>query len=737
MDLLGIRRGSFTAVGVRDLLWVVMALAMSATLTTSARAEGCSVLTEQVRTRQRYAPVLPDCRAYEQVSPVEKGLANVWGGNQWAQAAPSGAEMIYFSDVAFPGAPGSKGEVSTYLGARSRGGEEWLTSGLLPFEASTAQVQDKVTAITEDLADTILTTGGGPALAPGAVVGEHIVNAYVKDNVTDSYQLLATDIGNSPFGFADATPGGSRVLFETSAKLTPEAQFGVINLYEWNEAKPLPQRLSLVGVLPNGETPKEGSVAGAGGPSLTETGGKGGSAGEYYTQHTISKDGSRVFFSDSETGRIYMREPDAEPAVTIPVSKGQAFWRAATPDGSYVIYTEGSELYRFNAEKDQEELLTNGAEGVLGTFGLSDDGAYVYFVAPGELASNENGNGEKAEKGAANLYEWHEDATIFIAKQVEGADWAARFRKVETVNSSAGGEKSSRVTPDGKAILFASPSPVTSYNSNGQIELYRYTAGQPLSTGNPVCVSCSPENRAAVGNAQLTALLPEDATSDRPSSRNTFVTHNLSSDGDRVFFETKDGLVPGDINGQADVYEWEREGGGSCVRSSPAFHEGDGGCLYLISTGRSDGTSYFGDASADGSNVFFFTAQSLVGQDLDDLADVYDARVEGGVSSQNPPAPAVACEGETCRVASGVPPLLGVPSSTTLSGAGNLSPSVSVIAPKLKTPAQIAAERRVKALKACKHKSKAKRRRCEAAVRKRYGSKPKAKRAAQRGGRHS
>ena len=33
----------------------------------------------------------------------------------------------------------------------------------------------------------------------------------------------------------------------------------------------------------------------------------------------------------------------------------------------------------------------------------------LYFVATDRLASNENGNGEAAEAGADNLYEWHEE----------------------------------------------------------------------------------------------------------------------------------------------------------------------------------------------------------------------------------------------------------------------------------------------------------------------------------------
>ncbi len=143
----------------------------------------------------------------------------------------------------------------------------------------------------------------------------------------------------------------------------------------------------------------------------------GGATGKFYTQDTISEDGSRIFFSDAGTGRIYMREPEA--GRTIPVSAGiePAYWRAATADGSKVFYTEGEDLYRFDIASETREPLTSGAAGVLGTLGIAtENGSYAYFVATGVLASNENGNKETAEASKANLYEWHDGETIFIAR---------------------------------------------------------------------------------------------------------------------------------------------------------------------------------------------------------------------------------------------------------------------------------------------------------------------------------
>jgi hypothetical protein len=106
---------------------------------------------------------------------------------------------------------------------------------------------------------------------------------------------------------------------------------------------------------------------------------------------------------------------------------------------------------------------------------------------------------------------------------------------------------------------------------------------------------------------------------------------------------------------------------------SSSFSERSGGCLYLISTGESGDPSYFGDASADGSNVFFFTRQSLVNQDRDENDDLYDARVEGGIAAQNQPPP-VSCTGEGCLGPVDPSPVFGAPSNATFAGAGNLKP---------------------------------------------------------------
>ena len=253
------------------------------------------------------------------------------------QSSPSGDGVTFFSDAPFPGVLSATGP-SLYLSTRAGG--EWSTQGLVPPtipRSLPGHGSASVLSLTEDLATAIVNTE--PGLEAGLAPGRY---SYLRDSATGAFRLLSPGIAT----FADATADDSRIIFESSEQLLPAAAPGVVNLYEWADGQ-----LSVVGILPTsegGEAPSKGSVAGPGGPALGEesVGGAeeivGGATGKFYTQNTISADGSRVFFSDSGTGRIYMREPEA--ARTIPISAGQAYWRAATADGSMVFYTEGENL---------------------------------------------------------------------------------------------------------------------------------------------------------------------------------------------------------------------------------------------------------------------------------------------------------------------------------------------------------------------------------------------------------
>ncbi len=595
----------------------------------------------------------------------------------------------------------------------------------------------------------------GRGATPSECVPVSLRSYYVRYTGSGGCRLLAGGLVEGLFAppvvVAGFSGDGRRVVFESEADLLAgEARAGVVNVYEGDLGKPVAEQLSLVGVLPAGEgggAPAGGSVAGEGSiwwPSFPAH-----ANGGVYTQSAVSGDGSRVVFTALPSERVYVRENAGAPAspvgekgeclvavdaCTVAVSVGAAHFREATPDGGFVYYTEGENLYRFDVEDGQREAVSTGAAGVLGVLGSSADGSSVYFAATGVLAGNESEHHEKASEGEehANLYEWHETAgggarVTFIAPLAtfdsEERDWSD-----ELGPGAPDLQKSARVTPDGGTLLFASIIPLTGYNDVGDcegispcLELYRYRAGVEGGVGSLVCVSCDPSNAPPVGNAQFDGETEVDFGPRAGRS----LTRNLSDDGDRVFFQTPDALLASDTNRQVDVYEWEADGEGSCHSESQ-----DHGCLYLISTGNSSEQSYFGDASANGDSVFFFARQNLTGVDSDNNVHVFDARVcEHGEPCEEPEGSAsgrpVSCSGEGCLGSAGRPPAFPAPASSLLTGAGNLTPPPPPATGSSKPPTKPLTRRQrlAAALKVCRTKHNRHRRTdCEVQAHKRYGA---------------
>lgn len=96
------------------------------------------------------------------------------------------------------------------------------------------------------------------------------------------------------------------------------------------------------------------------------------------------------------------------------------------------------------------------------------------------------------------------------------------------------------------------------------------------------------------------------------------------------------------------------------------------GTQRLLSTGTSSDDSWFMDASADGDDAFFVTREQLVGWDRDGNYDLYDARVGGGFPE---PVAAQSCSGDGCQGALGVPPALLPSASSVFKGSGNVAES--------------------------------------------------------------
>ena len=78
--------------------------------------------------------------------------------------------------------------------------------------------------------------------------------------------------------------------------------------------------------------------------------------------------------------------------------------------------------------------------------------------------------------------------------------------------------------------------------------------------------------------------------------------------------------------------------------------------LSLVSAGKGSDPATFTDASASGDDVFLVTRQRLVASDRDDLVDLYDARIGDALPDNTPEDPVPACDGDVCQPPPGAAP---------------------------------------------------------------------------------
>ncbi len=673
--------------------------------------EGCP--NEQLRAEDSSLG-LPDCRAFEMVTPADKNSALVEPLGEPTVAA-DGSSLAARSTEAFAGIVSAEYEEKDYRFTRGVGG--WATT---PLAAE----------------------GGGFILSIG--VGDAVWGPPLR--------LIAADGSVSEIGPGAGFAGGAAeavngVLFTSGGGALSQWPFdSTISgglLYEYRGmGNTVP---TLVGV--------------SGGAGSTALIGQCGTAAG--GQNDISEDGSVVFFT--ATGADNNACGGVEPAVnelfaridenrTVAISEpsaadcpscdegvpADAVFQGASADGSKVFFTTTQPLlghdasenlyeYDFDPPAGQPKVVrVSAGDGsvseptaeVQGVMNISQDGSHVYFFAKGVLTTAGNAVGEHALPGGENFYVWERDAAYPAGRTVF-------ITGCGDIGSREGGRQ---VTPDGRFLVFTSACRLTAGDTSAGSQVFQYDA----QSGSMTRVSVGLDGYDDGGN--VTGEDPEgdlDAKIvEQDGGRGGSLTRTMSDDGSFVFFQSPVGLTPGALNlVQTGIRKGNGNGAPIFAQNVYEFHDGR---VWLV--GDDSSLPRYAErvlvgVSASGGDVFFRTGDRLVGQDTDTQIDFYDARVDGGFPA---PVTPVGCVGDACQGSPSVPPVFGVPSSAVFAGGGNLAPVVSAPVVAVKK-ALTRAQRLALALKACVREPRRRRAACVVRARRSYGRSARAVKSDRRG----
>ncbi len=726
---------------------LLAACATSGVLPASGSASGpCG--NEEVRV-DSHSTQLPDCRAYEMVTPVYKEGYLVDPEN----ISADGSHLLAFSFGAFAGS-----EDSSKLGAAyelTRTGSGWTATALTPPASQFAMCSGPISfRASADFSSMLFRahlgasqsyfaqdfyrrnsdgsfTLVGPAFPSSATAGPPSTHCSGESEVpheAGTFFTLGDSRDLSHVLFAMYAEEGANVLWPGDTTYAFDH-----SLYEYvgtGNAAPL-----LVGVTgPEGSTSLVGQCGTYWGSTFSED-----------AYNAISSDGSKVFFTPAgedtepcggtqptvnelfaridQSRTVAISEPTTGPsgdcATCLTGSPADATFQGASEDGSKVFFTTGQELlpgdtgnnlyeYDFNAADEHEKvsLVSGGLEtaDVRGVARVSEDGSHVYFVATGKLTSEPNGVGRVAIAGEDNLYVYDTSTrqTAFVAtlSPSDSQDWSSYdLRPVEA-------------TPDGRFLLFASKADLTSDDTSSAQQLFRYDA----QTGDLLRVSIGQDGFNANGNTGSDAATFPAPNFGEPREPMPLA---MSNDGAYVFFNSSDGLTPRALNDAALP-------GGHLANNVYEYHEGS---VSLISDGQDLSQEPLGNSGvkllgtdASGSDVLFTSFDQLVPQDTDTEVNIYDARINGGFLVPVSPA---GCAGEACQGAPSATPSLLSAGSTSQVGMGNLIPPASEPSAIPKPKPLTRAQKLSKALKACRKTPKKRRAACVKQAEKSYGDKAK------------
>jgi hypothetical protein len=461
-----------------------------------------------------YSEGLPECRAYEMVSPVEKQGQGV---SELTLVSPSGDAAGFISEGAFsdPSNFSLLGAVvrNSYVARRSsgEGGGRWETSSAFA-PVSLIEAPNLGAPLASDFAPElqqssqaacgVAPSGGDTCAARGEAWPSSAPSYWPTDGLTAEQveEKGYLDIGEGIEGAGD-TARISRVFLEPQAPVIPTDTIPTGGLYELDLTEGDAARPRLVNLSSGGEELK---LDGTHTPLLGDSAGKDGSG---TSDHAVSEDGEYVFFTATPSGgpaqTVYARVRAEETvAVSAPQGcvggesrctageEGRATFQGASAGGTKVFFTTEQQLlpghsdtttklYEYDFSGSAGARLTELSAGseeaqVEGVVRTSADGSHVYFVARGVLTEADAPNvlNERPREGEDNLYVADTDTgeVKFIAtlpardKALWGRGCGQSSEGVACDNpegSGAGGSggasegRYAQSTPDGDYLVFS------------------------------------------------------------------------------------------------------------------------------------------------------------------------------------------------------------------------------------------------------------------------------------------
>jgi DNA-binding beta-propeller fold protein YncE len=553
------------------------------TFTTSPASSTVSCPNEQLRAEQPFGLTLPDCRAYELVSPEETGgqdaVDSFIAGARASEAKIEEPAITYASQGSF-GSPTGAAREDQFVSRRNAAKERWETQAITPLLNPTSAKNlssFEATVFTPELTagiaatDAVLPSTGAPESE-----GRKL---YVSDFATGSYRYVG--IARRPLG---ASTDLSHVVFGERGEVS-----------EWVDGQVVP-------VSVTNEGTNMGATVGSAAPKLVEEAFN----TEHDAWHAVSSDGSRVYFTSpgateegGGVGGLYLRE-NAEQEQSPLTATGQASGTGTLTAGSPEVSSLVAGTVTVFARAGSTEVSLEGNAPV-GTFAVGDPvtGAFIeggttitainggHFTLSQPITGNEvGGSGDDPAEGF----------------QISTGG-PAPFAVGQTITGAG--------IPPGTTIKEAKAGELTLSKEAG-------------SSGSDVALHAGGECTEPTKACTIEVSAPQRALAN-PAGTQPARYWGASADGSKVFFtsnaELTEDAYTGSAGQGANLYEYDLATGQLNDLTGEATD----------STGNGAAVQGVVQISEDGSYVYFVATGALKGEHEEDLRNASGAEpVEEG-----------------------------------------------------------------------------------------------------------